>query len=207
MKWDGAVLLNCDPGSDRFIQEHAEELRGRYGVPPNRCFALYQYKYAGGFPLYTQDCLADPVCHHGTKLVILAHGTPMGDGVDGLGDARNTANVLCDVLGLEKAGLIAFKGCSVGAGSFLDDLRDHVDNRAEVGWYIGYKENVTVMGKYFGNFGGLRSHHYPADDDCLTQVFRTIGQAFGYKESDDTRVKVVKGNVNIIKNNSTRFNY
>jgi len=188
MKWNGAVILNLDPG-EWVICDSAKAWKDRYGVLDNRCFA--DGVAQDGFTLVSNNCLANPVCQLGTKLIVCAHGnaqrihnyTP-----------EEFADDLYDRLGLREAGLIAFKACEIGADDFLERFLAQLttgNRTTQIGWLIGYTTSTATM-----------NGREVTDKDWV--ILRTL---FGTKASDSVRVKVVPGNTPINPPNGASNRY
>jgi len=184
MKWENACILNLEP-EDRIINISAKRWKDRYQVPDNRCFNLGDVQ--SGFVDATTGCLRPSTCSLGTKLMIFAHGDASMLKVWGpfeLGD------LLCNFLGLREVGLIAFKACEVGKGDYLDRLMAYMSMRSmRIGWLIGYKHDTI---SFEGPGGVVRE---VVQDDEFEDL-HWFGS--GYKIADDKRVRVVKGNTNVV---------
>lgn len=120
-----AIVL-LDP-ADKVIRDAAYVWRQRYGIPIERSFSFRYpagHGLTGQVPLGFQPLVAGSLsfCGLGTKLILVCHGLPQGLGirrsiVGGAGVAE-----LLDICGLKEVGLLAFKGCFLGKGYFLDQL-------------------------------------------------------------------------------------
>jgi hypothetical protein len=184
MKWSSVCILNLAP-EDSVITRSATLWKQRYSVPDNRCFALGTVP--AGFVNASTGCLKPPVCTLSTKLMIFAHGDAI---LVKVWSPFELADVLCNFLGLCEAGLIAFKACEIGKGQYLDNFARYMNARsARIGWLIGYKHDTV---SFPGSAGVVRE---VVQDDNFEDM--SLFQS-GYKPPDDMRVKVVKGNVDVV---------
>lgn len=195
MKWKEAAILLLDP-ADRVIRDAAYVWRERYRIPLDRSFSL---RYPDGRPLAGQLPLgfqaltpgALSFSGLGTKLIIVSHGLPDGIALHRtLLGSREVAKLLA-AGGLKEVGLLAFKGCLLGQGTFLDQLAAHLSSRnIGVGWLIGYKDVSRTRTLILNSPAtGPRTYGYEAIGLQDLMVRDAV-----YKLPDDQRVKVVRGN-------------
>jgi len=195
MKWKEAAIVLLDP-ADRVIRDAAYVWRERYRIPTERSFSFRYPRgraLAGEVPLGFQPLEPGSLsfCGLGTKLIVVSHGLPEGLAVQRtiLG-ARECSKLLAG-WGLKEVGLLAFKGCLIGKGGFLDRLVGYLSARSiGVGWLIGYKDvSMTQTVIIDTPTSGPRTTGYEAIG-TLDLFVRDARR----KLPDDERVKVVKGN-------------
>jgi hypothetical protein len=195
MKWKEAAIMLLDP-ADRVIRNAAYVWRERYRIPTERSFSIPYPRgraLAGEVPLGFQPLGPGSLsfCGLGTKLIVVSHGLPEGLALGrSLLGAREFSKLL-SVWGLGQVGLLAFKGCLLGRGAFLDRLVAHLSTRhIGVGWLIGYKDVSRTQTLIIDTpFSGPRTTGYEAigTRDLIVRDARR-------KLPDDERVKIVKGN-------------
>lgn len=195
MKWKEAAIILLDP-ADRVIRNAAYAWRERYQIPLERSFSL-RYPdarpLAGHLPLGFQALTPGSLSFSGlgTKLIIVSHGLPEGLALHRtLLDSGGVAKLLA-VCGLKEVGLLAFKGCLLGKGAFLDRLVAHLSSRnIGVGWLVGYKDESRTRTLILDSpETGPRTYGYEAIGLQDLVVHDAV-----HKLPDDKRVKIVKGN-------------
>jgi hypothetical protein len=98
--------------------------------------------------------------------------------------------------GLQTVGLLTFRGCWLGRGVFLDHLVTMLSMRGiGVGWLIGYTNRACQWRGTWHECSGDR-------DEALREA--TGGRQ---KLPDSERVKVVKGNRNVVPPNGYSHRY
>lgn len=193
MKWGKLYILLGDH-YDRLLLDELDYYRGRYGIPHANCFRM-----EGGGIKGTGDNGHSPLgeLDLSSKLIVLAHGSP--DTIELMGRSYHPSELfqLLYACGLREAGLISFKVCYLGQGTFLETFKECAGRRSGVrlGWLSAYIDNACFM--------------RPSDDapESYRQVFRT-GFRVGMQETnlcfdshgtaakfaDAKRVKIIKGN-------------
>jgi hypothetical protein len=195
MKWKEAAIVLLDP-ADRVIRNAAYVWRERYQIPTERSFSFRYPRgraLAGEVPLGFQPL--DPgslsFCGLGTKLIVVSHGLPEGVALQRSILGAGEFSRLLSVCGLKEVGLLAFKGCLLGKGAFLDRLVAYLSTRnIGVGWLIGYKDVSRTQTLIIDTpNSGPRTSGYEAigTRDLMVRDARR-------KLPDSERVKVVKGN-------------
>jgi len=189
MKWTQAHLL-CLHIKNKVIRDSALAWKKRYDIPRNRCYSLLPpVQWGNDFCLLQQNSLAQVGADD--KLMIVAHGSEAS--VHSF-DPEKLAKLLANN-GLQHAGLIPFKACLVGKGGYLDTFHNEcVMQHMQIGWYIGYKRETATMG----------GHEIVTTFDLLLSAVGLRG-LFGAKDKDAKRVKVVQGNVILVKAGSSRY--
>lgn len=127
-----------------------------------------------------------------SKLIIISHGSKMGCGSSSFGylHAFNMYRLLC-LLGLDTVGLISFKGCSIGAGVYLEQLKIVIGKTINYRYMLGYKGSVSSI--------------FNHDSVGLLDAYIRLLTFYKCKLPDDYRVKIITGNVLLytpFKNNS-----
>jgi len=185
-KWNKYFILNLSM-NDRQTCMHTGWWSYRYHVPITRIFVLAGVGgWSGGgasFPLAEVDL--------SSKLIIVGHGHPWA--IEGM-DASQLAHKL-HAFGLRQVGLISFKSCYLGAGPFLDEFAAALDGHGtRFGWLIGYRGSVRLV-------RGPTAHGYHEavgfEDFELHKV--------GLKNPDHERIRLVRGNADVIIPGSRRF--
>ncbi|MBS7704433.1 hypothetical protein [Chelatococcus asaccharovorans] len=104
---------------------------------------------------------------------------------------------LLEKTGLREVGLISFKACLIGKLSSLDILSLYLKIRKiNHGWLIGYLENALLPLPKSGNPWHIR---IDTDEDMY------LHSEFGYKSADCDRIRLVKGNIDVILPGTRRF--
>lgn len=195
MKWSRAVIILLDP-SDRTIANDAIAWKHRYRLPDASCFSIPDRKgrIPDGFVPLAAGCLS--FSDVTTKIIIVSHGLPEGVAVGG---PPKNAGVVSDWLktwGVGAVGLVAFRGCLLGKGRFLDDLAAMLTVRGiRTGWLIGYRHSAWQWRGTWHEVSGLA-------DQAIQDA--TNGAA---KASDRERVKIVKGNCDVTPPNGYSRRY
>jgi hypothetical protein len=185
-KWSKYFILNLSM-NDRQTSMHAGWWSYRYRIPITRFFVLAGSAGRSGHgtssPLSEVDLTS--------KLIIIGHGHPWA--IEGM-DHWQLAHKLFE-FGLRRVGLISFKSCYLGVDSFLDDFAAALNARGvRFGWLIGYRGPVWMM-----DGPTARDHHEVVgpEDFGLHKV--------GLKNSDHERIRLVRGNTEVIIPGSRRF--
>jgi hypothetical protein len=112
-----------------------------YKIPADSTFCLSEgdlpRKYLkGNYRPLQQGCLKDVDLK--TQLIIWDHGNPSVVSSNDFGPSE-----LADRLaywGLKQVGLLSVRACAVGAGEYLENLKDNLVSKGiGVGWLIGYR--------------------------------------------------------------------
>jgi hypothetical protein len=185
-KWSKYFILNLSM-NDRRTCQHAGWWSYRYRIPITRVFVLAgsagQSGHGASSPLAEVDLTS--------KLIIIGHGNPWA--IERM-NAWQLAHKLYE-FGLRRVGLISFKSCYLGGGSFLDDFARALDACGmRFGWLIGYRGPVWMMD------GPTEQDHHEVvglEDFGLHKV--------GLKNPDHERIKLVRGNAAVIIPGSRRF--
>ncbi|MGG1944762.1 hypothetical protein AB1286_08125 [Trinickia sp. NRRL B-1857] len=182
MKWKQAAIIMLDP-NDPVINKDCYAWKQRYAVPDERCFTLPHASGCKirGFTPITEGCLS--FSDLSTKLIIVSHGTPGGISIGRKISNAATVSGWLERWGLQEAGLIAFRGCKLGAAGFLQDLATMIAvRRMGVGWLIGYRHTAQ---QWRGTW-----HEISGEHDA--RVREATG---GYGKCPDSyRVRIVQGN-------------
>lgn len=119
-----------------------------------------------------------------SKLIIISHGDKFGCYSLKFGylHAFNMYRLLVK-LGLKAVGLISFKGCSIGAGVYLEQLKAVIGNTIDYYYMLAYKKNVS----------SLFNHDSVGYLDGYIRMF-TFNQ---YKLPDHYRVKIIVGSMTV----------
>ena len=185
MKWSRAVVVLLDP-SDKTIANDAIAWKHRYRLHDTRCFSIPDKngRIPSGFVALAADCLS--FSDVTTKIVIVSHGLPEGVAIGG---PPKNADVVSDWLkawGVSAVGLLAFRGCLLGKGRFLDDLGTMLTVRGiRAGWLIGYRHEAWQWRATWHECSG----NY---DEAIRDA--TNGAS---KAPDRERVKIVRGNCDV----------
>jgi hypothetical protein len=197
MKWGRVIIILLDP-KDAVCQYHALAWQIRYSVPNHLCFEGFSEE--GDSELGFQKLHSKRLMHLSdtkTKIIIVGHGSSFA--IAGAGNTNYYPEGLARALkawGVDMVGLLAFKSCNLGRGAFLDDLKSWLGREGILcGWLIGYRHPVLAM--------RMSSHEYT---DSLDHAIRRITFGIG-KRSDDHRVKIVKGNLDVAPPNGRSSRY
>jgi len=195
MKWKEAAIVLLDP-ADRVIRDAAYVWRERYRIPTERSFS---FRYPPGRSLAGQPPLGFKPLEPGslsfsglgTKLIVVSHGLPDGLALQRTILGSGQVAKLLAVCGLREVGLLAFKGCLIGKGAFLDRLVAYLSSRnIGVGWLIGYKDVSRTQTLLLDTpASGPRTYGYEAIG-TMDLLMRNATE----KLPDAERVKIVKGN-------------
>jgi hypothetical protein len=211
VKWGKLFLIKLCP--DKVINESAETYRVWENVPDNQKWADQEQTGWQGLENKCFKGKGIPAPTLQDKMMIIAHGSPTHVGVpasaaetimDGSGyDANQLATWLAN-WGLEEIGLLTFKCCYVGTGSFLEDFVRHASKKKlKVGWVKGYRGPAATMQRSWYDLpviGGVRNQPYESIKR-ETGILSTVGVPF----YTDERFKIVRGNAAMSMPNS-RFN-
>lgn len=191
MKWNDVAIIALDP-RDPIVMRHAKAWRARYSIPQDRCFAYSDEAFDGFQPVQ-----ADSLSFSGTstKIVVVCHGKPEGLVVEGrILYAESMAGLLV-AWGLRRVGLVSFKACLLGVGTFLEDVEaDLRRRRVQIGWLIGYKHTVKM---------GLERHEVAEGADERIR----LATNWKSKQADAARVKIVKGNIHVVPTTGPTLRY
>ena len=121
-----------------------------------------------------------------SKLIVISHGTERTLQTCFQGEINHFEffELLLE-LGLKEAGIISFKACNIGKGTFLEDLRNELFNELEVGYLLAYKGYAVTVWRHEG-VGFI---------DTSIRLF-SCGVL---KLPDHFRVKIIKGNASLRK--------
>lgn len=213
MKWNDVwMLVIPEPGqrkADQFLGCTATSLASRYAVPNSRRVLLGEaMRPLPGFSVNGHRIL---ICDARLSLESFAPatanslaGVTLGSKLIVVGHACSTSVVslypaalveaLSDI-GLKQVGLVSFKGCQVGHANFLDSFVKAATGRIQVGWCLGYRDDSRASEHSHMFVGAERFwrwfHPFPASV---------------MKRSDEHRIKVVRGNVQVVpRKPSSRF--
>lgn len=186
MKWTTAAIVLLDPNDDVILRD-ATAWKQRYAIPDHLCFTAplkTGYSLKGYRPL-TPGCLSFSDLE--TKIIVISHGLPTGIVINGrLSSARTVTDWLAQ-WGLGQVGLLTFRGCWLGAGTFLDEMAARLTKCGiAAGWLLGYKYAVSQV--------GFTAHECSGDADWRLRC-RTKGRS---KFPDSERVKIVQGNCDVV---------
>jgi hypothetical protein len=200
MKWNNLFLIKLTP--DKAIDDSAKEYQEWEKVPDKQCWsdpkcAGWQELVKGCF----KQCSPKPTIND--KLMIIAHGSPSHVGIasssatetpgqEGF-DAENLARFLAQ-WGVTQIGLITFKACYIGAGTFLEDFVQAVPKfKWDVGWVKGYKgPAITIKREWWDVpfLGGTTGKPY----EKITREQPGLMSYVGAPAYGDDRLKIVRGN-------------
>jgi hypothetical protein len=142
MKWERYILLLLDT-SDPVLMQDANEWKRRYRIPDDLCFCLGKVANYRMLEPYRSLAVSD----ENTKIIVVAHGSRFSVNVQG--ESLRSAWLFAQRLkswGLERAGLLAFKACSMGKGNYLEELACALQNRdIDVDWLTGYRDWATQL--------------------------------------------------------------
>src|SRR5262245_8283012 len=160
---------------DELVRALGEAWQRRYDVPVGQALSNFPGARTN-FVLLHEGCLSASDLK--TKILVCAHG--YDDNVALMGPAGLIAKM--QSYGLKEAGLIAFKSCRAGKGTFLDDFVAALPGNMRIGWVSGYLANTIMM----------KGRHGVAMATSETDML--LHEVFGTKLSDSRRIKVVRGN-------------
>jgi hypothetical protein len=125
--------------------------------------------------------------------MIVSHGHEYGlRGMDVATLGRKLVNA-----GLKEVGLISFKACLAGKEEFLEILSKDIAVRGiDHGWLIGYRDMALLPFSYFGS---------PWHTCMRTHEDVYLHYNHGYKSSDQNRIRLVKGNIDVVLPGTRRF--
>jgi hypothetical protein len=200
MKFDKLFLLKLSP--DEIIHASAEAYRDWYQVPEGR---RWSNQDEAGWGKLLDDCVrkADEVPTKRDKLMVIAHGAKgfVGEGpcMKGTDDPAGDFKLDPDDLargfkrwGIEKIGLVSFKCCSIGAGSFLASfVRGAELHGLEIGWVKGYTASVRTLRK-FPVVG--KPYELVNKPDTLFGCDEILGWNVHTPIFGDERVRILRGN-------------
>ncbi|MFX2611924.1 hypothetical protein [Enterobacter mori] len=200
MKWDKVALVVIEDTDDVVIANDIKYYIDRYNIPShlivkiNEPIHRFIYDLRGGSLRGGLTTLTGVLAGHLTqfsKIIILAHGSEPPDvrcaGLDAILMSR-----ILKVLGVSEVGLISFKSCHIGSGSYLDEFTTAcASENIRFGWCLAYISDANRL----LNFG--RIFHFKRQTvghfDSLLYVF-SCGCG---KLSDAYRVKVIKGTLTL----------
>jgi hypothetical protein len=188
MKWDKAIIVLLDP-NNWVCRSDALAWKSRYSVPDELCFADFKAGYGlkGFRQLGPRSLVASDTR---TKIIVVSHASSVGIAVEGLGYYPHDVAQVLREWGLRAVGLLAFRGCNLGKAVFLDALASCLSAEGiRCGWLIGYRHSASQL---LGS-----SHECTGFLDVITR-YATFGAS---KLPDNYRVKVVKGNIDIVPPN------
>lgn len=199
MKWNKYFIVNLQP-ENILTNIYARKLQVRYDILPIRSFydggssCGFYSEFAGKTfnASHLSPTSLAPV-DRTSKLMIVSHGNEYGlRGMDAATLGRKLVNA-----GLKEVGLISFKACLVGKEGFLEILSKDIAMRGiDHGWLIGYRDTTLLPCSYFGS-----PWHTCIDTD--EDLF--LHYTYGYKSSDQNRIRLVKGNIDVVLPGTRRF--
>jgi hypothetical protein len=209
MKWGKVIIILLDP-DDAVIRRDALAWKYRYKVPGRLCFSIpscdvNSSKELENFNELKEGCLS--LSDLSTKVIIVSHGNMKGVAFNGSTKNPDEFSDYLKLWGLQAAGLLAFRGCLLGRGIFLDSLKTMLSiGGVGVGWLIGYRHEANLMKvtrfKY-GLFKTITWHECSGLDDLALRDATSGAQKF----PDNERVKIVKGNRNVVPPNGYSRRY
>jgi hypothetical protein len=189
MKWQNYFLINLN-SHDLDACKHTTAWKQRYSIPYHRCFGLGGTLSPGCIPFYPLSSTSLTRVSRFSKLIIVSHGNEIWVN-------SWTPPQLAERLrawGLREVGLVAFKACETGLGSYLDELAERLNERGiGFGWLVGYRGAIILAGSSF-----VEAHEIVGEQDVF---WRDLG----LKPSDETRVRVVRGNIAAPVPSSSRY--
>jgi len=128
-----------------------------------------------------------------SKLMIVTHGSESGPG----GIFMKMLAVKLKDAGLKEVGLISFKSCFMGNDEFLDYFSLYLSKNLGIdhGWLIAYRGEITTLKSRFGVAWHMSLVTY---EDIFFHRHE-------HKDSDSARIRLVKGNIDVILPGSRRF--
>lgn len=196
MKWNDTYILLFSRGPEMI--RVALGYKARYQTPDTHCFSAQSIP---GFSNLSPICLAGATMR--SKIIIVAHSNETVIGIDsiiiqGVQSQMKGKQFALHLyrLGLRMAGLLSFKGCSLGQGQFLDELKEALDHVClcigNMVAYIGVA-NLTPWSNNITNIPYWTDVSVGPED---TKLHNNIGD----KLPDQLRIRVVKGNVPVLPN-------
>jgi hypothetical protein len=145
-KYNDLYLIKLSP--DKIINESSTTYSKYYTIPQARRFVL-PYESTKADTNWTHlgpQALSGVTAND--KLLIVAHASPTAV-------ANMTYTALVNEMyawGLREVGLIVFKCCNVGRGTFLESFAQHAFTRwdMKIGWLKGYRGPSGTWGGYLG---------------------------------------------------------
>lgn len=192
MKWDEArilVFLEDSEEKDPPLVYCANALKRRYAIPDAKCFRFSE-GHLPGFVFPNATSLSTMTS--ASKLFLIGHGRP--NAFSGVRATKLVEYLEC--FGLNQVGLIAFKACQLGAGTYMEEFVAVATGRIEVGWCIGPKHTVSMVG----------THDYAEWESNWSSMIPGVFRQW-FKPADELRVKIVRGNSSVLppRGSSTRY--
>lgn len=200
MKFDKLFLIKLSP--DEIIHASAEAYRDWYQVPDGR---RWSNRDETGWGRLADDCVRNggDVPTKRDKLMVIAHGTKtfVGEGAcmkredDPAGDFKLDPDDLARAFmrwGIDQIGLVSFKCCSIGAGSFLKAfVRGAEHYGLDVGWVKGYTASTRTVRKfpYVG-----KPYELVNKPDTLFGHDEILGIKVHSPIFGDDRIRILQGN-------------
>ncbi|RAU35204.1 hypothetical protein V1599_14875 [Enterobacter sp. ECC-175] len=178
MKWANYYLLILE--NDKQCFENAIYLIERYNIPVEN---INTTQPINGFPHLNYDFLKG--IGLSDKLMIIGHGRQSPPAIGGVKmqySPSQLALFLKDQYKVNEVGLISFKACDLGNGSFLYDFFEaFTSGGGKIGGCIGYKGEVmnTTRGEAVGLWDYVKR------------------ELFLGKNPDQQRVTIVQGNAEV----------
>ncbi|MBS7697753.1 MULTISPECIES: hypothetical protein [unclassified Chelatococcus] len=198
MKWKKYFIININ--IDLITSIYARKLQVRYNIPPSRhffhgCGDFGKYPELAGAMFNASPLLPTSLAavDRTSKLMIVSHGSEFGL------CSMDMATLVSKLVnsGLKEVGLISFKACLTGKGRFLDILSKDIAMRGiDHGWLIGYRETAMLTFSYFGSPWHTCIN---SDEDIDLHYYH------GYKSADNDRIRLVKGNIDVVLPGTRRF--
>jgi hypothetical protein len=202
MRWGNLFLIKLSP--DKIINEAAEVYREWERVPDKQKWADPESK---GWQVLYRRCFNEgdvPTPTIKDKVMIIAHGSTTHVGTEssavetpgGIGYDAHDLAVWLDAWGIKEIGLLTFKCCYIGAGTFLEDfVRSLAKKNLKVGWVKGYKGPASTIKRtwvdvpFLGGVVGKPYENISRDSGLLSSV--------GVPAYGDERFKIVRGNASM----------
>lgn len=180
MKWNDVYILLLSDGQRPMEADAARLYKDRYYVPDDHCFSLQPI---AGFTPISSGCLGGSTME--SKIIILSHGNQwiICVGPRPL-NYRDFALYMQNDLGLRRAGLLSFKCCRLGEGTFLEAFRS-ILGAMRIGYMIAYRYETMTR-----TFGDNVVHIATGPLDGMERIMSSGRK----KRPDELRVKVVEGN-------------
>jgi len=149
-------------------------------------FDIRPFSHKNEFNFVSENSLT-PVTER-DKLFIFAHAD---DSEVGFAEAKHLAGMLV-AFGLRKVGLITFKACEVGSGTFLENFVAALERRAVIiGWAKGYKGEARTVTRRQGG--------------VVIKVFEKILDENEDVLTGDDRLKIVRGTTGLFSQDFGRY--